>query len=318
MTMASTEASTPRSKRRFKELLPIYLGLAPFLILLTVFTLAPMAYGLAMSFTDWSLTSRAGIHFVGLENYQYIMSGDSLTGQRFFTSLINLAIYVPITVAIGLTVALFMALVATNLPPGMFGWVRTSYIVPTVMPLFLCVGVWSWLMNSDGGLVANALASIGIGSDVNWVTSAGWAIAIVVLIDVWHSVGFNFIIFSTGIQEISPELYDAADVDGASVFQKMRAVTIPLLEPILFFVVIYSFVSALQVYDIPQILTAGTDPNAVGGPNQVMLFPVMEIVRNVRVGSQSGLARAAAEGTILMVVIAIVTFVLFALRRKRT
>ncbi|GAB2530172.1 carbohydrate ABC transporter permease [Paramicrobacterium agarici] len=305
------------ARARWTIHLPVYLGLAPFFILLLVFVVAPMIYGLAMSFTDWSVSSRGEVNFVGFENYYYILGGESLTSERFFKSLLNLAIYVPITVAIGLAVALALALVVNNLPDRIYRFLRAAYFVPTVLPLFLCVGIWLWLMNSDSGLIASNLAKVGIASDINWVNTAGWAIVMVVLIDVWHAVGFNFIIFSTGMQDISQDLYDAADLDGANVFQKMTRITIPMLEPIIFFVITYSFISALQVYDIPQILTSGSDPNQVGGPDQVMLFPVMEMVRNVRVGSESGLARAAAEGTVLMVIIMAVTFMIFKLRRKR-
>lgn len=303
-------------KTRLVRSLPMYIGLAPFFALLIVFVVVPMAYGLAMSFTDWSVSSRKSINFVGLDNYFFILSGEGLTSTRFLKSLVNLAIYVPITVAIGLAVALTLALVVHNLPRRWHGFLRGVYFVPTVLPLFLCVGIWLWLMNSDTGLVAKALASIGIGVDVNWLTTAGWAIALIIIIDMWHAVGFNFVIFSTGMSEISEELYEAAELDGANVFQRMTKITIPMLEPIIFFVITYSLISALQIYDIPQILTAGTDPNQVGGANQIMLFPVMEMVRNVRTGGEAGLGRAAAEGVILMVIIIAVTFAMFKLRRK--
>lgn len=304
-------------RTRVVKSLPVYLGLAPFFILMMVFVGAPMLYGLAMSFTDWSTASRGEVSFVGFENYAYILGGEGLASVRFFKSLLNLAIYVPITIAIGLVVALALALIATMLPPKLYSFLRASYFVPAVLPLFLCVGIWQWLMSADNGLVAANLAKIGIGTGVNWMNSAGWAIAVVILIDVWHAVGFNFIIFSTGMQDISQDVYEAADLDGANVFQKMTRVTIPMIEPIIFFVVTYSFITAIQVYDIPQILSSGSGPNDVGGPNQVMLFPVMEMVRNVRVGGDSGLARAAAEGSILMIIIIVVTFVLFKLRRRR-
>lgn len=303
--------------RRWKSYLPVYLGLLPFFGLLIVFVVVPMVYGIAMSFTDWSISSRGRIRFVGLENYAYILSGEGRTSTRFLKSLVNLAIYVPITVVVGLAISLALALILNNLPGRLYRGLRAGYFVPTVMPLFLAVGVWLWLMNPDTGLVAASLAKFGIGTGINWVYTAGYAIAMVVIIDIWHSVGFNFIIFSTGMQDISQDLYDAADIDGANVFQKMTRITIPMIEPIIFFVITYSFISALQVYDIPQILTSGSQPNEVGGPDQVMLFPVMEMVRNVKTGSEAGLARAAAEGTILMVIIMTVTFVLFRLRRKR-
>ena len=172
-------------------------------------------------------------------------------------------------------------------------------------------------MSSDVGLIAGNLAKIGIGGNVIWKDTAGYAIALVVLIDVWHSVGFNFVIFLSAMQDISPDLYEAAEIDGASTFQKMTKITIPLLEPILFFVITYSFISALQVYDIPWILTNTTDINAVGGANQVMLFPVMEMVRNVYKGGKSALGRAAAEGVILMTLIMAITAVQFKFRKKK-
>jgi multiple sugar transport system permease protein len=304
-------------RSRLRKQLPVYLGLAPYFVLMALFVGTPMVYGLAMSFTDWSLSSRGDINFVGLQNYAYVLGGDGLTSERFYQSLVNLAIYVPITVAVGLVVALALALIATALPPRLYAFLRAAYFVPTVLPLFLCVGIWQWLMNSESGLVASNLAKLGVGDGVNWVNTAGWAIAVVVLIDVWHAVGFNFIILSTGMQDISQDVYEAAEIDGANVFQRMTRITVPMLEPIIFFVVTYSLITALQVYDIPQILTSGGAPDEVGGPDQVMLFPVMEMVRNVHSGNELGLARAAAEGTVLMILIVVVTYVLFKLRRRR-
>lgn len=222
---------------RLRKRLPIYLGLAPYFILMILFVGAPMVYGLAMSFTDWSLSSHGDINFVGLQNYAYVLGGDGLTSERFYKSLANLAVYVPITIAIGLFVALALALIATALPRRVYAFLRAAYFVPTVLPLFLCVGIWQWLMNADNGLVASNLAKLGIGAGVHWVDTAGWAIAMVVLIDVWHAVGFNFIIFSTGMQDISQDVYEAAEIDGASTFQRMTRITIPMLEPIIFFVV---------------------------------------------------------------------------------
>ena len=111
---------------------------------------------------------------------------------------------------------------------------------------------------------------------MDWANTAIYAIFMVVMIDVWHAVGFNFVIISAGTKDISPDLYEAAELDGASSWQKMRYITIPLLEPIMFLVITYGFISALQVYDIPWILSNNSDYNSIGGTGQVMLFPVME------------------------------------------
>jgi multiple sugar transport system permease protein len=314
---ARIKRNIPNRNYHFKLNLTNYLGLAPFYILLFVFIVVPIIQGIARSFTDWSMGSRGNINFVGLANYKFLLSGQGTSSVRFLTSLKNLAIYVPITIVVGLSISLALALIVRHIQIRLYKFFRGVYFVPTVLPLFLCAGLWLWFMTSDVGLVASALAKIGIGKGVIWTDTPGYAIALVVIIDVWNSVGFNFIIFSTGMQDISPELYEAAEIDGASAFQQMTKITIPLLEPIIFFVVTYSFISAIQVYDIPWILTSSTDINAIGGPGQVMLFPVMEMARNVFSGSTSGLGRASAEGVILMSIIMVITAIQFVTRRKR-
>lgn len=306
-----------KSNKGFKQYWINYLGLAPFFILLIIFIIVPIVQGIAMSFTDWSIGSRGNIHFVGLENYKFLLSGDGTSSERFLKSLKNLAIYVPITIMVGLTISLALALILRHIREKLYRFFRAIYFVPTVLPLFLCAGIWQWFMSADTGIVASNLAKIGIARDVIWADTAGYAIALVVIIDIWNAAGFNFIIFSTGMQDISPELYEASEIDGASTFQQMIHITIPLLEPIIFFVITYSFISALQVYDIPWILTSTQALYSIGGSQQVMLFPVMEMVRNVYSGGTSGLARACAEGVILMLIIIAITFIQFKLRQKK-
>ena len=307
-----------RFRKGIRKYGAIYVALTPFFILFICFILIPMIEGMAMSFTDWSTSSKGEINFVGFENYANLFSGKGSASKRYMASLTNLLIYVPITVAVGLFIALALALIVSQFRNKTYNFFRGSYFFPTVLPLFLCAGIWQWYMASETGLIARNLAKIGIGTNTIWKDTPGYAIALVILIDIWNSVGLNFVIFSTGIQDIPRELYEAAEIDGASTFKKMTKITIPLLEPILFFVITYSFISALQVYDIPWILTNTTDINAVGGANQVMLFPVMEMVRNVYKGGKSALGRAAAEGVILMSIIMVITLVQYKLRRKNT
>jgi len=294
-----------------------YLGLLPFFALFFTFIAVPLFQGIAMSLTDWSTKIRGGIHFTGLTNYLYLLTSGGTSSQRFLKSLLNLLVYVPITITIGLSLALILALVVNQFRGRTHSFFRSSFFVPTVLPLYLCAGIWQWYMNSTSGLVASNLASIGIGTGVTWNQSPGYAIAVCIIIDVWHATGFNFIILSAGIQNISPDYYEASEIDGATIWQQMRYITLPLIEPILFFVVTYGFISALQVYDIPRILTQNTNINAIGGPNQVMLFPVMEMVRNVYNGDKAGLGRACAEGVMLMLIIMSVTLFQFKRRKKK-
>jgi multiple sugar transport system permease protein len=289
----------------------------PFFLLFAVFILYPFFQGVFMSFTDWSVSSRGSVNFVGLDNYTLILSGKGTTSVRFLNSVKNLVIYVPLTLSIGLSLSLALALITRQLSRKLFSVFRGIYFVPYVLPLFLCAGIWQWFMTTGTGLVASALANIGIGRGITWDSTKYYAIIYVMMVDIWNSAGFNFVIISAGMADISPDLYEAAEIDGASTFQKMTKITIPLLEPILFFVITYGFISALQVYDIPWIISNGSDINSVGGPGQVMSFPVMEMVRNIYLGGKSGLGRACAEGVSLMTVILAVTAIQFKARRKK-
>jgi multiple sugar transport system permease protein len=315
MKRQRTAVST-KKKVHLRKYLVNYLGLLPFFALFSVFVLYPFFYGIVMSFTDWSVSSRGKIHFVGLANYKFVLSGVGTSSVRFLASLKNLLIYVPLTLLIGLTLSLILALILSEIKRG-YSFFRGAWFAPYVLPLFICAGIWQWFMTTNTGLVSSFFARIGIGAGVDWSSTAIYAIFLVIFIDVWNSVGFNFVIISAGMKDISPELYEAAELDGASTIQRMRYVTIPLLEPILFVVITYGFVSALQVYDIPWILSGTGDYNNIGGPGQCMLFPVMEMVRNMYLGSKSGLGRATAEGVILMLIIMLVTLVQFRLRRRK-
>ena len=152
---------------------------------------------------------------------------------------------------------------------------------------------------------------------MDWANTAIYAIFMVVMIDVWHAVGFNFVIISAGTKDISPDLYEAAELDGASSWQKMRYITIPLLEPIMFLVITYGFISALQVYDIPWILSNNSDYNSIGGTGQVMLFPVMEWCEMCIWVRRPVWDAPQPEGVVLMVIILAITLIQFKLRRKK-
>lgn len=317
MLVGKPKGAAQRIGLRVRKYGVSYLGILPFFILFIAFIAVPLIQGIAMSFTDWSTRLRGGTHFTGLTNYIYLLTSGGTSSTRFLTSLKNLLIYVPITITIGMSLALLLALIVNQYRGRFYSFLRGAFYIPTVLPLYLCAGIWQWYLNGETGLVASTLGNLGIGAGINWIHTSGFAIAVCVIIDVWHATGFNFVILSAGIQDISPEYYEAAEIDGASVWQQMRYITIPLLEPVLFFVITYGFISALQVYDIPRILTADTDINALGGPNQVMLFPVMEMVRNVYNGDKAGLGRACSEGVMLMGIILLVTAIQFLRRKKK-
>ena len=138
-----------------KEYFCNYLGLLPFFILFGVFMLYPFLYGVVMSFTDWSVSSgKEGINFVGLSNYQFVLSGEGVSSERFLTSLKNLCIYVPVTLLIGMTIALLLALFINQLNRRAYGLFRGIFFTPYVLPLFIGAGIWQWFMTPGTGQVA--------------------------------------------------------------------------------------------------------------------------------------------------------------------
>ena len=305
------------STRSLKRYTLNYTAILPFFTLFVLFVFLPMIQGIGKSFTDWSTASKGIINYVGIDNYLSIFSGRGSASKRFIISLGNLLVYVPITVLLGLTLALSLSIVVNEFRNKPYNFFRGAFFIPTVLPLFLCAGIWQWYIAPDSGIISLALSKLGIGTGVVWQDTPGYATALVVMVDMWHSIGFNFVIISTGLRDLSPEYFEAAEVDGASTLQKIRFITLPLLEPLMFFVVTYSFISALQVYDIPWILTQEMDINAIGGANSIILFPVMEMVRNIYAGGKAALGRAAAEGVVLMGMISIVTIFQFLLRRRK-
>ena len=295
-----------------------YLGLAPFLIFFGVFILWPMLYGLVMSFFDWSTRLNTETHFVGLDNFLTVLSPDTQQGQRFLTSLKNLAVFVVLVVPLNLLFATLISLVVNQFQGRLHNFFRGAFFMPYVAPFFLATGVWLWLMSADTGLVAVLLAKIGIGEGVTWRLTPGYFTALLIMIDLWRAIGFNMIILTAGMKNIPRELYEAATVDGAGTFQQWIHITLPQLEPVLFFVIVNCFIGAIQTYDIPWVLSNSSAVGVIGGKGAFASYPVMEIVGNVYSGKAGNLGRACAEGFVLMAIIFAVTLIHIVYRNHKS
>jgi multiple sugar transport system permease protein len=283
-----------------------YLMLVPFFALFVAFALGPLVYGLSMSFTDWD-----GVHppnFVGLQSYARVIE------SRFFVKAFsNLAQYVLIALPVGIFLALCIALLLERFkgfPSHLF---RSAYFLPTVIPLFLTATIWRWLLAPSFGIVNQVLGLFGVPS-INWLVEPEAAIPALVMIDVWRSSGFNMILLLAGLKNIPSDYYDAAKVDGANTLQQIRYITLPQLEPVLFLVIVNSLISALQVFDVPWVLTSHFID--YGGYFQSMLFPVMDIVG--RAFGRLRFGEASAYAVLLMILVLVVTLVQFAIRKRYT
>lgn len=279
--------------------------LLPFFLLFGMFFLYPIAFGFKTSFENWD-----GIHqatFVGVKNYVSVFNS-----RDFAKSYINLLKYVSITVPIGITVALVLALIIDNIKGPASNFFRSAYFMPSMIPLFLAASIWRWLYAVDTGFLNTMLGWFGIAS-VRWLSDPNYMLISLIIVDVWVSSGFNMVILLAGLKNIPRDYYDAAKVDGANKLEEIRHITIPLMEPVLFFSITYGFISALQVFDAPWLLTTSTALN-YGGRLKTLLFPVMDMMGRGFGGLKFG--QAAASGFILTMLILFFTSIQFMFRKK--
>lgn len=282
-----------------------YLMIAPFFILFAVFYLAPLLYGLYISTQKWD-----GVHpptYVGFTNFVKVVNS-----PYFATAFLNLIKYVAITMFFGITIAFGLALLVNRfkgIPSNVF---RSAYFLPTVIPLFLTAAVWRWILTPDFGLLNRVIMAFG-GPSINWLTDPKWMIPAAVIVDVWRSTGFNMIILLAGLTGIPNEYYEAARVDGANTWQQILFITIPQLEPVLFLVIVNGFISALQIFDVPWLLTQSVY-TSYGGPMQGMMFPVMDIMGRAFGSLKFG--EASAYAWILLILVLFITLIQFYVRRQ--
>lgn len=290
----------------FRSHLPQYLMIAPFMVLFVVFFLYPIASGLYYSFHDWN--GMRAPAFVGLSNYT------ALIGSRDFTrAMTNLFVYIAITVPLGILAALGLALLVDSFTGRWANFFRNAYFLPVVLPAFLAATIWRWIYAPNFGLLNMMLGWFGLPS-VNFLNDTGTMMYALIAVDVWVSAGFNMVILLAGLKNIPSELYEAARLDGASKWQQIVHITVPMLGPVLFFVVTYSVISAMQVFDKPWLLT-GSSFAEYGGRRGALLFPVMDMMGRAFGELKFGLA--SAYGFMLTLAIVAVTALMYLLRSRK-
>jgi multiple sugar transport system permease protein len=277
----------------------------PFMLLFAIFFLYPILSGFTYSFYDWNAVSAA--RFVGLDNYQRIVAS-----RDFQKAMSNLVTYVAITVPLGIAVAFCLALLVNSFKGLSGNFFRSAFFMPVILPVFLAATIWRWIYTPNIGLLNMALGWFGIPS-VNFLNDTHTMLYALIAVDVWVSAGFNMVIILAGLKNIPVPLYEAARLDGASPLQQTLYVTIPMLYPVLFFVTTYGFISALQVFDVPWLLT-GSSFAGYGGRQSALLFPVMDMMGRGFGSLKFG--QAAAYGFILTALIVLFTTAIFALRKK--
>ncbi|ADU26322.1 carbohydrate ABC transporter permease [Ethanoligenens harbinense] len=280
-----------------KKLSPlIFVG--PFLALFAIFMLYPIIYSVVLSFSKY----RAGdIVFVGLKNYTYL-----LTEPLFYKSLLNnfiiLLIQVPIMILLALV---FGNLLNSALIRGK-GFFRMFTFMPVLIDAVSYSIIFSLFFNENNGLVNNVLGVFGV-SPHHWFSNGPLAMMVIILALTWRWTGYNSIIILSGLQNISADLYEAADIDGANSVVKFFRITIPQLKPVIMFCVFNSINGTLQLFTEPQLLTQG-------GPANATLTSVLYLYQIGFKNFNFGVASAGSY--ILAIIIAIMTLIQFRVTKE--
>ncbi|MDH6245799.1 multiple sugar transport system permease protein [Mycobacterium sp. OTB74] len=233
---------------RFRDTMTGYALLAPSLFGVALFLLLPMLVVGWLSLQRWDLLGP--IRFVGLDNWHSVLT-DPTFGRSMAVTLTFVAMVVPVQTVLGLLAA---ALLARGLPGT--GFFRTLYVLPWICSP-LAIGVlWRWILAPTDGAVSTVL-----GHRIEWLTDPGLALPVVSAVTVWTNVGYVTLFFLAGILAIPHDVHNAARIDGATSWQRFRRITLPMLRPTMFFVLVTGIVSAAQVFDTVYALTGGGPQN---------------------------------------------------------
>jgi len=270
------------------------LFVSPWILGLLIFYAYPLLASVYYSFTSYSVINPG--EFVGLDNYRRLLRDD-----LFWISIRNTLHFTVMSVPINLIFAICIAL-SLNRKILFQGIYRTIFFIPTLVPIVATATVWRWLMNTHFGLINSMLAAVNI-SPVPWLASPQWTRPSMAIISAW-GVGTAVVVNLAGLQGVSTEYYEAAEVDGANAFQKIFHITLPLLTPVIFYNLVMGMIGALQVFTLPFTLTFGD-----GSPVNSLTFYVMHIYNNAFGFMRMGYASAMAW--ILFLIILVLTVIVF-------
>ena len=278
----------------------IGLFLAPTVIGLGLFTFLPILASVVLAFFSWDIITPP--RFVGLQNFAEIAADPTIR-----VSFLNTIGFVVVAVTLQLAVALVLAVLVNTRMPGLLkSFFRSVLFFPLVLSAASVSIIMGYLFNENFGLVNHVLNLLGM-ADVPWLTSTHGAMIVVILVYVWQNFGFSFLLFLGGLSSIPKEVYEAAQVDGATGWKQFWRITFPLVSPTTLVASVMAIISALQIFDQPYVLTRG-------GPGDSTRTAVMVIYESAF--KQLEFGRASAIGIVLTVVIMLVTAIQFRLSRR--
>ncbi|MCB0092953.1 MAG: sugar ABC transporter permease [Caldilineaceae bacterium] len=301
-TLAPHTVTTPFWRRRsFRRGLTGWLFAAPILIYFTIFVFGPILASLLMMFYDWNgFGPLSQAKFVGLSHVT-----EAFGDEKFLGSFRNTATYAIVVVLCGVGVGLLLAL-ALNGVTKFVGFVRSTYYLPVMLPMTAMSLLWGLMYQPRYGFINQVLGMVGI-PPVKWLINPNIALYSICLMVIWKGLGWYMVIFLAGLKAIPEEFYEAAQMDGATAWQRFWKITLPLLKPTLLFVIVVTVIGSLQVFSPIFIMTQGGPANAT---NVVVYWVYLTAFQFMRFGYATTLA------VILFVVILVITLIQLRLFRE--
>jgi multiple sugar transport system permease protein len=276
-----------------------FLFISPMVLGYILFVLGPMIVSFVMSFTDWKVVGDT--HFVGIANYTQAFKQDPLFWKSFWNTLYYTLGVVPLNVIL----ALFLALLLTNRLPGI-GLFRTAIFTPVVTSVVVWAIMWKFIFQTENGLINIVLNLFHITGPA-WLYDLKFALPVVIFISVLKGVGYNMVIFLAALNDVPKLFYEAARIDGASKWKTFWHVTLPLISPSVFLVVILTMIGSLKIFGQIYVLTGG----GPGTSTYVFVYYIYELAFRV-----FELGYASAIGFILFTIILLLTIIQWIARKR--
>lgn len=240
-----------------------WIFIAPALIGFSIFTFGSMIYSLYLSFTDYNLMQKP--NWIGFQNYTKAFTNDQYFYPYFGNTLFFVITLVPLVLVFALALALLI-----NKKTG-FGtkFYRVSLFLPSITSTVAISMVWIWIFNPDMGILNNILYTLGFNNAPMWLSDPKWSKPALVIMRIWQMGGYYMLMFLTGLETIPENLYEAADIDGATHWQKLRKITLPMLANTTFVVVIMLVIEAFNMFESIFIMTQG---GPVGSTSTIMYY----------------------------------------------
>lgn len=298
-TVAIQPAERPKERPRF-DWIP-YLFILPHFIFFVIFAAFPFVLGIGISLFEYDYLRPEAVRFVGLDNYLALFTAGTVEFPIFWNALGNTVYFVFISVPLLISIPLLLALLL-NTKYIAKNFYRAIFFAPWVLSSAVVGLLGFWIFQSQGGLLNYYLKEIGMETP-RWLSSMPWAWYSILIVTVWWTSGFNMIIILAALQSIPPELYEAAEIDGAGWWQRFRYITIPMLRPVLLFIIIITIIASFNLFAQPFFMTDGGGPAQSGGGGATE--PIMLRIYNqsfVRYRMGSGAAMSLVVAALMMLV----------------